>query len=66
MGTYDGELFDGLATGTWISWSEYTWTTFDFANSWDDPYTELDLTTYVSDVMPDIGNYLGVTEVYVE
>ena len=65
MGTYSGELFDSLSTGTWITYTGYTWSTFDFDNSWDDPYTEVDLTTYITNAVPDLANYIGVTEVYV-
>ena len=65
MATWSGELFDIMANSS----PALTYTTpainFNmFDNSWADPYTMVDLTDYVIQNVPGIGDYVGAYQIY--
>ena len=65
MAVWGSEVFDALANSN--AFWQYTTPAINynmFDNSWADPYTMVDLTDYVINNVPGIGDYVGAYEIY--
>ena len=65
MATWGGELFDIMANSSPAFTHTGPVITFNkFDNSWSDPYARVDLTEYVIQNVPGIGDYVGAYQIY--
>lgn len=65
MATWGGEVFDVVVNSNpAFAYSAPAITYNKFDNSWADPYTMYDLTDFVVNNVPTVGDYIGITEIY--